>query len=168
MGSDESHFNVSQFINCEGQSHNTVSTDHNFWRERRAEAVSNRGPSAYQPTALPLGQTGSHLHLVPPDSFLFIYIYTHTHTMYHIYIYTMYHVPYIYTMYHPYIYIYHVQQVRLWFNWYIIKREMDRAELWPIHTHHFKHKHVLFYGSHQSLINRATVFTGREKSTWAF
>ena len=25
-------------------------------RERRAEAVSNRGPSAYQPTALPLGQ----------------------------------------------------------------------------------------------------------------
>ena len=25
----------------------------------RAEAVSNRGPSAYQPNALPLGQTGS-------------------------------------------------------------------------------------------------------------
>ena len=36
-----------------------MSTNHNFWRERRAEAVSNRGPSAYQPTALPLGQTGS-------------------------------------------------------------------------------------------------------------
>ena len=34
-----------------------------FLRERRAEAVSNRGPSAYQPTALPLGQTGS-LHSV--------------------------------------------------------------------------------------------------------
>ena len=32
---------------------------HNFWRERRAEADSNRGPSAYQPNALPLGQTGS-------------------------------------------------------------------------------------------------------------
>ena len=30
-----------------------------FWRERRAEAVLNRGPSAYQPNALPLGQTGS-------------------------------------------------------------------------------------------------------------
>ena len=30
-----------------------------FWRERRAEAVSNRSPSAYQPNALPLGQTGS-------------------------------------------------------------------------------------------------------------
>ena len=37
-----------------------MSTDHNFWRERRAEADSNRGPSAYQPNnALPLGQAGS-------------------------------------------------------------------------------------------------------------
>ena len=36
-----------------------MSTDHNFWRERRAEADSNRSPSAYQPNALPLGQTGS-------------------------------------------------------------------------------------------------------------
>ena len=27
--------------------------------EVKAEADSNRGPSAYQPTALPLGQTGS-------------------------------------------------------------------------------------------------------------
>ena len=34
-------------------------TDHNLWRERRAEVDSNRGPSAYQPNALPLGQTGS-------------------------------------------------------------------------------------------------------------
>ena len=58
MGSDESHFDVS--LICEGQSHKTVSKDHNFWRERRAEADSNRGPSAYQPNALPLGQTGSH------------------------------------------------------------------------------------------------------------
>ena len=48
--------------NCEGQSHKTVSTDHNFWRERRAEADSNRGPSAYQPNALPLGQTGSQVY----------------------------------------------------------------------------------------------------------
>ena len=31
-----------------------------FWRERRPEAVSNRGPSASQPNALPLDQTGSH------------------------------------------------------------------------------------------------------------
>ena len=36
--SDESHFR---------ESHKTVSTDHNFSRERRAEAGSNRGPSAY-------------------------------------------------------------------------------------------------------------------------
>ena len=55
VGSDKSHFNVC--INCEGQSHKSVSTDHNFWRERRAEADSNRCPSAYQPNALPLGPT---------------------------------------------------------------------------------------------------------------
>ena len=36
-----------------------MSTDHNLWRERRAEADSNRGPSAYQPNALPQCQTGS-------------------------------------------------------------------------------------------------------------
>ena len=46
MGSDESRFNVSE--GSDGQSHKT------------AEAVSHRGPSAYQPNALPLGQTGSH------------------------------------------------------------------------------------------------------------
>ena len=53
------------FHDCEGQSYKTVSTDHNFWRERRAEADSNRGPSAYQPNALPLGQTGSPAFLKP-------------------------------------------------------------------------------------------------------
>ena len=58
IGSDESHFNVS--VGSDGQSHKTVSTNHNLFEERRAEAVSNRGPSAYQPNALPLGQTGSH------------------------------------------------------------------------------------------------------------
>ena len=59
MGSDESHFNVS--VGSDGQGHRTVSTNHNLFEdwERRAEAVSNRGPSAYQPNALPLGQTGS-------------------------------------------------------------------------------------------------------------
>ena len=30
-----------------------------FLKRKGAEAVSNRGPSAYQPNALPLGQTGS-------------------------------------------------------------------------------------------------------------
>ena len=47
-----------------------MSSDHNFWRERRAVAVSNRGPSAYQPNALPLGHTGSQPLLSWP---LFIY-----------------------------------------------------------------------------------------------
>ena len=51
---------ILMFHNCEGQSHKTVSTDHNLRRERRAEADSNRGPSAAdQPNAWPLGQTGS-------------------------------------------------------------------------------------------------------------
>ena len=54
--------------NCEGQSHKTVSTDHNFLRERRTEADSNRSPSAYQPNALPLGQTGSPEGPAPPPS----------------------------------------------------------------------------------------------------
>ena len=45
--------------NCEGQSHQTVSTDHTLSRERRAEADLNQSLSAYQPNALPLGQTGS-------------------------------------------------------------------------------------------------------------
>ena len=57
MGSDESHFNVS--VGSDGQSQDSVHKPQLFGRERRAEAVSNRGPSAYQPDALPLGQTGS-------------------------------------------------------------------------------------------------------------
>ena len=61
---------ILMFHNCEGQSHKTVSTDHNFWRERRAEADSNRSPSAYQPRALPLGQTGSHLSMLMAISVL--------------------------------------------------------------------------------------------------
>ena len=66
VGSDESHFNVS--VGSYGQSHKTVSTNHNlFSRKRRAEAVLNRGPSAYQPNALPLGQTGSQVQ--KPDHF---------------------------------------------------------------------------------------------------
>ena len=50
MGSDQSHFNVS--VGSDGQSHKTVSTNHNLSEgKRRAEAVSDRGPSAYQPKA---------------------------------------------------------------------------------------------------------------------
>ena len=59
MGSDESLFNVS--VGSVGQSHRTVSTTHTRFEEKREpKRVSNRGPSAYQPNALPLGQTGSH------------------------------------------------------------------------------------------------------------
>ena len=60
---------ILMFHNCEGQSHKTVSTDHNFRRERRAETDSNRGPSAYKPNALPPGQTGSHFYFIA----LFLY-----------------------------------------------------------------------------------------------
>ena len=55
--------------NCEGQSHKTVPTDHNLRRERRAEADSNGCPSAYQPNALPLGQTGSHYNVCRAKDF---------------------------------------------------------------------------------------------------
>ena len=50
---------ILMFHSCEGQSHKTVSTDHNLRRERRAKADLNQGPSAYQPNSLPLGQTSS-------------------------------------------------------------------------------------------------------------
>ena len=54
MGSDESHFNVS--VGSDGQSHKTVSTNHNLFEEK-GEPKWYR--AAYQPNALPLGQTGS-------------------------------------------------------------------------------------------------------------
>ena len=55
----ESHFNVS--VGSDGQSHKTVSTNHNL-SEEKGEPKRNRTEvllSAYQPNALPLGQTGS-------------------------------------------------------------------------------------------------------------
>ena len=55
--SDESHFNVSLIARNKVTRQCPQTTT--FWRERRAEAESNRGPSAYQPNALPLSQTGS-------------------------------------------------------------------------------------------------------------
>ena len=57
MGSDESHFNVSLIVRDKVTRQCPHTTT--FGSERRAEADSNRGPSAYQPTALPLGKTGS-------------------------------------------------------------------------------------------------------------
>ena len=57
MGNDESHFNVSLMdrssIVTVTDSHKTgVHKQQPFWRERRAEAVSNRIPSAYSPKFL--------------------------------------------------------------------------------------------------------------------
>ena len=50
IGSDDSHFNVS--VGSDGKkSQDSVHKPQPFWRERRAEAVSRRGPSAYQPNA---------------------------------------------------------------------------------------------------------------------
>ena len=58
--SDESRFIVSFIVRGKvtRQCPQTINTPR---RERRVEAVSNRGPSAYQPNALPLGQTGSQV-----------------------------------------------------------------------------------------------------------
>ena len=58
MDSDESHFNISLIVK------DKVARIHKpqpVWRERRAETVLNRCPSAYLPNALPLGQTGSQV-----------------------------------------------------------------------------------------------------------
>ena len=59
MSNNESHSNVS--VGSGGQSHKTVSTTNHHLFEEKGEPKhkSNRGPSAYQPNALPLGQTGS-------------------------------------------------------------------------------------------------------------
>ena len=61
-------WDIECIMNWEGRSHKTVSAGHNFWRERRAEAESNRGPSAYQHNALPLGLICSRAwsHPSPP------------------------------------------------------------------------------------------------------
>ena len=56
MGSDKDHFNVS--LSVREKVTETVAINHNFWRQRRAETARNQDPSAYQPNALPLGQTG--------------------------------------------------------------------------------------------------------------
>ena len=54
VGSDESHFNVSLIVTDKVTRQCPQTTT--FEEKRRAEADSNRGPSAYQPNAaLPLG-----------------------------------------------------------------------------------------------------------------
>ena len=53
MGSDESHFNVS--VGSDGQSHKTVSTNHNLSEEKGE-------PKRYQTEVLPLTSLTSHQH----------------------------------------------------------------------------------------------------------
>ena len=59
VGSDESYFNVS--VGSDGQSHRTVSTNHNLFEEKgepkryRTEVLPLTSLTPY-----PLGQTGSH------------------------------------------------------------------------------------------------------------
>ena len=60
MGSDESHFNVS--VGTDGQSHRTVSTNHNLFEEKgEQKRYRTEGPSAYQPNAWQAG-TRSHVN----------------------------------------------------------------------------------------------------------
>ena len=47
MGSDESHFNVTVSVGSDGQSHKTVSTDHNLFEERELKR--------YRTEVLPFG-----------------------------------------------------------------------------------------------------------------
>ena len=55
MSSDERHFSVSLIKrNKDTKQYPQTIT----FQERRTEAESNRGPSAYQPNALPPGQVG--------------------------------------------------------------------------------------------------------------
>ena len=63
------------FINCAGKSHETLSTNHHTMKRKvSGSGESNRGPSAYQPSALttrpsrltPFCQNGSHISREPP------------------------------------------------------------------------------------------------------
>ena len=77
MGSDESHFNVS--VGSDGQSHRTVSTNHNLFEEKGE-------PKRYRTEVLPLtsltlytlGQTGSQVWPNFPRSFIPESRYVHT------------------------------------------------------------------------------------------
>ena len=57
MGSDETHFNVSIIVRDKVTRQCPQTTT--FLKRRETETVSCRDPSAYQPKAVPLGQTGA-------------------------------------------------------------------------------------------------------------
>ena len=52
-----SHFNVSLIVWAKSQ--DSVHKPQFFFKRKESRSGSNRGPSAYQPSALPLGHTGS-------------------------------------------------------------------------------------------------------------
>ena len=58
MGSDESHFNVS--VGSDGQSHKTVSTDHNRFEEKGE-------PKRYRTEVLPLTRNTAWLIFITPS-----------------------------------------------------------------------------------------------------
>ena len=60
MGSEESHFNVS--VGSDGQSHRAVPTNHSLSEEKgEPKRYRTEVLPLHQPTASPLGQTGSHI-----------------------------------------------------------------------------------------------------------
>ena len=70
VGSCVSHFNVALIVWAKSQ--NSVHKPQ-FLKGKESLSGSNRGPSAYQPCALPLGHTASQGSLV---AYIHIYIYT--------------------------------------------------------------------------------------------
>ena len=73
MGSDESHFNVS--VGSDGQSHKTVSTNHNL-SEEKGEPKRCRGPTA-RPNRLTPKQGVGYLFLSQGPSRLHAYMTYH-------------------------------------------------------------------------------------------
>ena len=67
VGSDESHFNVS--VGSDGQSHKTVSTNHNLFEEKgEPKQIRTEALLLTSLTPLPLGQIGSLWTRMPCDS----------------------------------------------------------------------------------------------------
>ena len=72
---------ILMFHNCEGQSHKTVYTDHNFWTERRATEIQLTSiilslprlkPTANQHFYYSLEWNANHLHVILYLTFIFL------------------------------------------------------------------------------------------------
>ena len=71
MGSDESHFNVLLTVRDKVTRQCPQTTPVLEVKGEPTEAESNRGPSVYQPNALPLVQTGSLEKTLAKSNFIF-------------------------------------------------------------------------------------------------